>query len=76
MSSQLSIISEIPSKGFWTTLSKEQYLLGFFKEVCDNYLRDQDAREPILVKVSLSMFWLLLLEWNLKCISETSKQNE
>ena len=71
MSSQLSILSKIPGKGFWTAPSREQYLPAFFKEVCDNYLRDPDARELIPVKVSLSTFWPLLLVRNLKFISET-----
>ena len=72
MSSQLSILSKIPGKGFWTAPSREQYLPAFFKEVCDNYLRDPDARELLPVKVSMCMstFCPFLLERNLKCISE------
>ncbi|KAL9979829.1 hypothetical protein ACROYT_G017547 [Oculina patagonica] len=51
MSSQLSILSKIPGKGFWTHPSRDQYLPAFFKEVCDSYLRDPDARELIPVKM-------------------------
>ena len=51
MSSQQEILRRIPGKGIWTAPSRDQYLPAYFKDVCNQYLLQPNARELKPVKV-------------------------
>lgn len=54
MSTQQGILNVFSSPKLWTAPSKEQYLPAFFKEVCDDYVKKQDAHRVFPVEVSLN----------------------
>ena len=58
MSTQVGILNVISSTKLWTAPSKEQYLPGYFKTLCDQYSSLDNAHRLFPVKVILLLLTL------------------
>jgi hypothetical protein len=47
----MGILNVISSTKLWTAPSKDQYLPGYFKSICDEYAASADAHRMYPVKV-------------------------
>ena len=56
MSTQGGILSKFHSSKLWTRPSKDQYLLAYFKQVCDEYMASENPHRVFPVEVGSSKY--------------------